>query len=324
MKKPFLRGVGVLCGIALTVLLSAPAFAAELTAAKVTATELNFRKGAGTDYEVITLIEQGTVVAVESTVKGWSHVWYNGQWGYVSSGYLDPLDEAALSLGSGTLTGDMVRFRESPSLAAATIAKLQTGDVVEIIGISGEWYRARWQGQEGYLYSSYVSLDPAGIVPASPVQSGGEDGGKTPGASLERDPGTVPGQESAASEAAAAAVKTAQGLLGSVYVYGGAAPGTGFDCSGLVQYCFAQNGVSLERTASAQYREGTKIEKSELLPGDLVFFAGTRGWYVDHVGIYIGNGSFIHSSSGKAKVVVAELDNVYFDRYYYGACRVGG
>jgi cell wall-associated NlpC family hydrolase len=84
------------------------------------------------------------------------------------------------------------------------------------------------------------------------------------------------------------------------YVWGGASPSTGFDCSGFVNYVYASCGLSVKRTSSLLYSESAKISKSELQPGDLVFFASPSGWYVSHVGIYMGAGQFIHASSGAA------------------------
>ena len=356
MKKFLLRGFSAICGLALTVSLSASALAASLTVAEVTASELNFRKGSGTQYEIIAQLEHGSTVVVESTENGWSKVLYCGQEGYVSNAYLKELQTASVALGTGTLTGDMVRFRTQPSLDSETIAQLKKGSNVEVIGISGDWYQVNYQNRTGYLYRDYVSVAP--LTPQAPAEGGTEapagqpteggteapagqpaeggteapaeqpaEGGTEAPAEQPPEGGTVapaeqPPEQPKASAAANAAAKLAQELLGIPYVWGGANPDSGFDCSGLVQYCYSKNSVSLERTASAQFRQGTQVNQADLLPGDLVFFAGTRGWYVDHVGIYIGDGKFVHASSGKGKMVVAELSNVYFAHYYYGACRV--
>lgn len=93
----------------------------------------------------------------------------------------------------------------------------------------------------------------------------------------------------AASSAGAVAEKVAMQQLGTRYVLGGAAPG-GFDCSGLVQYAFAQAGVHLPRTTGAQRSAGTPVSEANLQVGDLVFFYGGS-----HVGIYVGNGKVVHA-----------------------------
>jgi len=85
-------------------------------------------------------------------------------------------------------------------------------------------------------------------------------------------------------------VGIAMQYLGIPYLYGGSTPATGFDCSGFIMYVYAQVGVSLPHNAAAQYGYGTPVDRSQLQPGDLVFFNG-----LGHNGIYIGGGQFIHS-----------------------------
>jgi peptidoglycan endopeptidase LytE len=110
--------------------------------------------------------------------------------------------------------------------------------------------------------------------------------------------------------------------IGTPYRAGGSGPG-GFDCSGFASYVFKSVNIQLPRTAASQYGVGTPVEKSQLQPGDLVFFAG-GGTYIDHVGIYTGNGQFIHSSSPRSGgVIYTPLeDGSYYSRTYAGARRV--
>lgn len=116
-------------------------------------------------------------------------------------------------------------------------------------------------------------------------------------------------------------LKTAAQHLGTPYKYGGSGPG-GFDCSGFAQYVFKQNGYSLPRTAAAQYGLGTAVAKSNLQPGDLVFFKCYSS-SIDHVGIYTGSGQFIHSSSPRSGgVIYSSLSESYYSRSYYGARRI--
>ena len=90
--------------------------------------------------------------------------------------------------------------------------------------------------------------------------------------------------------------------LGVPYVWGGASPSTGFDCSGFVSYVFAQVGVSLPHHAASQYGYGTPVPYDQLAPGDLVFFSG-----LGHVGIYIGGGQFVHAPHTGDVVRIANL-----------------
>jgi len=104
--------------------------------------------------------------------------------------------------------------------------------------------------------------------------------------------------------------------LGVPYVWGGADP-SGFDCSGLVMYVYAQLGIGLPHGATAQYAAGTPIDYSQLQAGDLVFFGG--GGYMSHVGIYIGGGSMIHAPF---EGTVVQVGSVSSGGSYAGACRL--
>ena len=105
------------------------------------------------------------------------------------------------------------------------------------------------------------------------------------------------------------------------YRLGGRAPKTGFDCSGFVQYVYARTlGVELPDDSASQFRDGTHVTRTELRTGDLVFFH-IRGKRVSHVGIYLGNGRFIHSPSTGKRVRVDDLHDWYWSQRYAGAKR---
>lgn len=108
-------------------------------------------------------------------------------------------------------------------------------------------------------------------------------------------------------------------FTGIKYVWGGTTPSPGFDCSGFVQYVFSHNGISLSRTSEQQYSNGVAVKRSDLKPGDLVFFA-TYSSGASHVGIYVGNNTMINSSSGG--VSYDDITNSYWSKRYLGARRV--
>lgn len=112
-------------------------------------------------------------------------------------------------------------------------------------------------------------------------------------------------------------VSTARKYVGTPYVWGGTTP-SGFDCSGFVQYVFAQHGINLPRTSSEMYEMGTPV--SDPQAGDLVFFS-TYEPGVSHVGIYLGNGQFISSTSSSG-VQIVSMDNPYWASRYIGARRI--
>lgn len=114
-------------------------------------------------------------------------------------------------------------------------------------------------------------------------------------------------------------------LLGTPYRWGGSSPESGFDCSGLVGYVFRTIGIDLPRVSRAMAGEGTAVtDRNSLAEGDLVFF-GRRG-RVDHVGIYIGNGKFLHAPRTGRDVTVSDLSTGYWSQKFLEARRlaVGG
>jgi cell wall-associated NlpC family hydrolase len=116
-------------------------------------------------------------------------------------------------------------------------------------------------------------------------------------------------------------VQMAMKLRDIRYRSGGRAPSTGFDCSGFVQYVFAQAlGIDLPDNSISQAEAGIRVARNELKTGDLVFFH-TRGKGISHVGIYLDNGRFIHSPSSGKRVRVDELSDRYWARRYVGARR---
>ena len=115
------------------------------------------------------------------------------------------------------------------------------------------------------------------------------------------------------------AVQIAMGELGVPYVWGGASP-SGFDCSGLTMWVYAQLGIHLDHYTVSQFNAGPHVAESDLAPGDLVFFEPGIG----HVGIYIGNGEFIHAPHTGTVVQISSLSDSWYAAEYQGATRVTG
>ena len=111
-------------------------------------------------------------------------------------------------------------------------------------------------------------------------------------------------------------VAVAKQYVGAPYRWGGSNP-SGFDCSGLVRYVYAQVGVALPHNAAQQYRLGMPVTRESLEPGDLVFFDHLR-----HNGIYVGGGRFIHARQTGRRVAVARLDDGWYASHFVGARRL--
>ena len=115
-------------------------------------------------------------------------------------------------------------------------------------------------------------------------------------------------------------VNTSMQYIGVPYVFGGNSPKYGLDCSAYVKLVYSQVGINLPRTADAQFEVGTPVASADLLPGDAVFFE-TYAPGASHVGIYIGDGNFIHASSSKG-VTISSLGASYYSSHYLGARRM--
>ena len=140
-------------------------------------------------------------------------------------------------------------------------------------------------------------------APEPAPSSGSSDGSSTPSA-----PAPAPSSHSSV-------VSVALQYLGVPYVWGGASP-SGFDCSGLTMYAYAKVGVYLPHNAAMQYGMGTPVSRSQLAPGDLVFFNG-----LSHVGMYIGGGRFVHAPHTGDVVKISSLSEYWYSATYVGARR---
>jgi len=145
-----------------------------------------------------------------------------------------------------------------------------------------------------------------------PTTSGGSSGGGTSGG------GSGGGAPPPAGTLGQQAAALAQQYLGVPYVWGGASP-SGFDCSGLVVYVYGQLGVSLPHYTVSLWSSGPHVSSSDLAPGDLVFF-----YNLDHVGIYLGGGLFIHAPHTGTVVQISSLNDPWYRAAYDGAVRILG
>ena len=276
-------------------------------AATVAATALNIRSAPSTEADILRTVPQNErLVVLEKTSDAWYHVNYQGTAGYVASEFLKDVLKAENFEATGKITGTEVSFRRKPTTDSERILFFDINTEFRVIGINNGWYKGVYQGKTGYVRSDFVEIVGGPFESSSAASAA---------AVTINDPNV--------SDLRKQLVEFATSFVGYSYVYGGASPSRGFDCSGLVYYVFHHFGYDVTRTATTQYKnDGAYIEKSQLLPGDLVFFSSNGGYSITHVGIYIGNNQFVHASTPKIGVVITDMDSGYYKTGYYGAKRV--
>lgn len=332
--------------------------------AQIIGTSVRLRSGPGTSYSVLCSCSKGAAATVYSSENGWYKLSCNGKTGYMSGDYVRITPkETYSSAKSATLNANGVNLRMGPSTDDfSSVKKIGKSDKLSVTGVYGDWYQVSVGGLYGYVYSDFVVLgssqdntpqvdkvdNQVGTVTANGVRMRSGPGtsysiisyynkgvqftviGKS-GDWYQVKSGNVTGymsskyislssQNSLGDQIA----KTALQYLDVPYVYGGTTP-SGFDCSGLCYYVYQQYGYKLYRGATGMWNNnGVYVEKSDLQPGDLVFFKDSTH-PIGHVGMYIGDGKFVHAASGKGKVIITELGNSgYYYKNYVGAKRIIG
>ena len=192
----------------------------------------------------------------------------------------------------GAVDGDVVNVRVSPSLEGEIAGRLGYGTVVNIIGyISDGWYKISCGALTGWMHEDYIIAKPVQYENLSAVITEGER-----------------------------IAQFAMGYLGFPYVYGGSSPETGFDCSGFVKFVMNSCGYNVNRVACDQALNGREVSFYELQPGDIILFE--TGGYIDHSGLYIGNGKMIHASTPETGVIISDLSSEYNTNHYSTARRI--
>jgi cell wall-associated NlpC family hydrolase len=220
---------------------------------------------------------------------------------------------------------------------AARLTMVDVGRIAEVADRIGDWYKLKFSGgTTGWVRGDMLRPVSASMVASSVASesrrarsaaatrvAANTTRTRSASASSTRTRSSGGSVVAMASGAASSLLGTAQAQLGIRYRWGGTSR-SGFDCSGFTTYVFRQHGKSLPRTSAAQSQHGQSVSRGELKKGDLVFFRTRGGSRVSHVGIYMGNGQFIHASSGSGRVRVNSLSDSYYAKRFAGARRVSG
>ncbi|OYT75638.1 MAG: hypothetical protein CFK49_02080 [Armatimonadetes bacterium JP3_11] len=221
--------------------------------------------------------------------------------------------------GWAEINKDRINIRSTPSTDAKRITIVDRWTKVQVLGRQGEWSRIQLpNGRIGWVLSRYLSpTKPPQTKQLANASSQKRTSSSKPAS--KRSP-SARADTLASTGETSQAVRHALSYLGARYRYGGSSS-RGFDCSGFTAYIYRRHGINLPHNSSAQYRVGKPVSRSELRPGDLVFFR-TRGSRISHVGIYIGDGKFVHASSARGRVRIDTLNSGYYKQRYVGARRI--
>jgi LysM repeat protein len=225
---------------------------------------------------------------------------------------MKPIEVAPLNSRWAVLDADRVGVRTKPTTASPRVTLVDKGTPAKVVARSGDWYRLEFRrGTTGWVRGDLlVPLDEPGWS-TSPRRSGGRS----------RSAHRTPSYDSRyLATTGNDIVDYASQFRGTRYRWAGESP-RGFDCSGFTRYVYAKTqGISLPHSASAQASKGRAVPKSEIKPGDLVFFKSSRGGSrIGHAGIAIGGGKFIHASSGGGRVQVDSYESGHYSSRYSGA-----
>jgi len=270
----------------------------------VNANQLNVRSGVGTDYDKLTTLKRGDKVGLIRMEGEWAKIrTLSGLTGYVVARYLVNSEaevEPEKPIAYWYINANQLNVRSGPGTEYEKIETLSRGAKIGYFASEGEWARILTpSGKTGYMLLKYLVESESEVDRASSIPTAGS---------------------SAVTPLAQQIVDYSMSLQGVKYVYGGYST-KGFDCSGFVKYVYAHFGINVPRSSADYAGFGKKVSRENLRPSDILLFDTDGGnWDVSHVGIYIGNGKFIHASTTKGKVVVASLSE--YPAPYYGARRV--
>lgn len=271
------------------------------------------RSGASTDDAIIGELFKGDWVTTTGYEEnGFVEIWYGDWVGYVYADYLDytpattttetAADEQdnTTTVETGWLyTNDSVNLRVGPGTGEGVVTVLPAGTSLYRTGnVSNGFAEVESDLGNGWVHADYLSWDaPAVAAPVAEAKEESTNGDRMVGFAMQ--------------------------YLGYPYVWAGNTP-SGFDCSGFTQYV-TQNvlGYDITHSTDIQATFGTPVAWGDWQAGDLVFFVGTGGsGYISHVGIYIGDGQFIHAENPGTGVVISSIYSSYYSTHYYSATRL--
>lgn len=283
----------------------------------ITGSGVNLREKATTASNSLKKFSSGEAVTVTGQNDDWYRVSYNGGSAYVSKDYVSgnllqyvskvssettaaPVSATTKAEDTyGVVTaGSGLKLRKEASTSAEVLTVLPSGTIVDVERAGQDWVSIVTDaGQKGYVSADYLT-----------VKTGEKPDNTT---------------SNTASAKGAAVVAYGKQFIGTPYVWGGTNLNTGVDCSGFVYAVYKNFGITLSRSSASMTSNGVEVSKANLQAGDLVFFNTGGNSSISHVGIYCGDGTYVHSTDGKGNgVTVTNLNSGYSANTYVTARRI--
>lgn len=255
------------------------------------------------DLNTVKVIENDEVVKVLYTTDGWAYIKSESIEGWVLKTNLKDTNAQKIVAYVNSYSATL---RKQPNSKGEILLKLTINKEVEILQKTNSWIKVKVNGVIGYIEPKYISDNRVSVTVRSAAS-------RRITSSVKEIPLDL--SEGVSGEKIA---EYALKYVGYKYVHGGTTP-AGFDCCGFTQYIYGKFGYSLYRIQYDQAKNGVAVEKTELKPGDLICFSNSRGSsFIGHVGIYIGNGKFVHAANSRRGVIISNVDG---DGFYYVCAR---
>lgn len=257
--------------------------------AKVESGNLNVRETPSTGGKLVGKMRKGSACEVlELTEDGWAHIVSGEVEGYVSTDFLYTGADAkmrALELIKtvAVVNADALKVRDEAGTDGAVLTSVPKGEELDVVEILDGWVKVSIDGDDAYVSADYVTVEEkldTAITMSELLYGQG------------------------VSDLRVDIVEYAKQFLGNPYVWGGTSLTKGVDCSGFTMAVYKHFGIKISHHSGSQAKEGTKITADKLQPGDLIFYADSKGT-INHVAMYIGGGKVIHASNPKTGIKIS-------------------
>lgn len=248
---------------------------------------LNVRDAASTSGSIVGKMTNYAACEILGAENGFYQIKSGNVEGYVSADYIITGEEAITIANQevrniATVTTDILRVREQPSTESSTLSTVNKDEELVITEVLDGWVKVEVDNYEGYVSADYVTT-------GMKLKTGNTMKELTFGSGV--------------SDTRVDLVNYALQFVGNRYVWGGTSLTNGVDCSGFTMKIYQRYGISLPHSSRAQPSYGTKINRSEIRPGDLIFYGS--GSSINHVAIYIGNGQVVHASNARDGIKIS-------------------